>query len=200
MYTTQDRVESYLKRVLTSDEVNLLESAIKYMSSYIDGYTNRSWSDVDTEDEEEVEATLRYFDGNGRKELWVDDFTALESISLLDSNGNSISELVTDTDWLLYPSNNTLYESVRLRGYYFPYGSSTVAITAVWGSGDVPDDVVMVCTALVGNYLSGMGDEQGKFTKESIEGYSYELKNRTPLDSTTSMLMATLDRWKKITL
>ena len=197
MYTTQERVESYLKRSLTDEEVELLDSTISYLSSFIDGYTGRSWLEVDSTDD--PEATVRVFDGNGKRELFVDDFTSVESITLLDGNGNTISEFVTDTDWILYPLNKSVYESIRLRSYYFPYGSATVSIEAVWGSGDVPVDIVMVCTALVGNYLSGMGDD-GKYAKESIEGYSYELKSGTLIDSETQSLMKTLDKWRKITL
>lgn len=197
MYTDQSHVENYLKRVLTDEEVGLLDETITYLSSFIDGYTNRSWLDID--EEEEPDTTVRVFDGNGKRELFVDDFTEVESIELLDSNGNTVTNLVTDTDWILYPLNEDVHESIRLRGYYFPYGSANVSIEAVWGSGDVPTDIVMVCTALVGNYLSGMGDD-GKYAKESIEGYSYELKSGTLIDSETQSLMKTLDKHKKITL
>lgn len=196
MYTNQSKVEAYLKRALTSEEVELFDDTVDSIASFIEGYTGRTWLPYGDEDEE-LEAEERIFDGNGKKELFIDDFTAIESIKLLDRNGNTIAELSEDTEWKAYPHNSSLKESVRLQNYTFPMGSGTVEITAIWGSGDVPIDVVMVSTALVGNFLSGMGDSTGQYKKESIEGYSYELMDGSTTDEETKGLLGKLDKWKK---
>lgn len=199
MYTNQSKVESYLKRALTDDEVDLLDDTIDYLSSFIDTYTDRSWLPL-TDEDEDVEATTRTFDGNGKSELFVDDFNSLDSVNILDSQGNTAQIYNQDSDFILYPLNNDVKQSIRLRSSRFPLGPANVEITAIWNSGDVPKDVVVVCTALVGNYLAGMGDSTGQYKKESIEGWSYELLDGTTTDEDTQTLLATLDKWKKFTL
>lgn len=202
MYTNQSRVENYLKRELTSAEIELLDETIDYISKFIESFTNRSWLPLSDEedDSEEIEATGRIFDGNGSYELFVDDFTELESIRLLDSQGNIVATYSDETNWSLYPLNSDVRQSIRLRTSPFGNGSGSVSITAVWGSGEVPTSVIMVCTALVGNFISGMGDSSGQYKKESIEGYSYELLDGTVSDEQTQSLLNTLGRYKKFTL
>lgn len=199
MYTNQSKVESYLKRALTDDEVELLDETIDYISQQIDSYTGRSWLPYEY-DGEALEATARIFDGNGQREIYVDDFTDLESVRLLDSDGETASEYTSDSDFITYPLNSTTKSSIRLRTAGFGLGSARVEITAIWGSGDVPSGIVMVATAMVGNYLASTGDSSGQYKKETIEGWSYELLDGTVTDEQTQALLTTLDKWKKYTL
>lgn len=202
MYTDQARVEAYLKRELTEDEQNILDDVISYVSSDIENYTNRTWYSVDTSDDDiDAEAAEeRLFDGNGRRELFVDDFSILSKIEFLDDFGSVNLTYQASTDWLLYPLNTTPKNSIRLTGDVFPHGAGNIAITAIWGAGVVPAGVIMACTALVAKYMQKAGSNAGMFKSESIEGYSYQLLSGAEIDSDTNRIMDTLDKWKKVIL
>lgn len=202
MYTNQSRIEAYLKRSLTSAELINLDETIEYLSAFIENYTGRTWSPLsdDPSYETDDEPSVRVFDGNNGKELWIDDCKTISKIELLDSSGSVSSTYSLTTDFITYPLNKTIVESVVLRTTRFPKGRANVAITAIWGGGTVPSAIVMVCTALVADFLSDSGDEANDFVKESIEGYSYELAQGTDRTESQSKLMVTLDKYKKESL
>lgn len=196
MYSTQDRVEAYLERELTEHEVTMVDEAISKISDFINTYTNREWLSIDIEDDEiEEEVSDRYFDGTGSKELYINDFSILDSVTILDSQGGIILSFELATDWILYPLNKGIKQSIFLRNYHFPVGQSNVKVSALWGGGNVPDGVVSVCTALVANFLQGIGE--ASFQRESIEGYSYELGGLSNKDQD---LVKGLDVYKKFIL
>jgi hypothetical protein len=202
-YTDQTRVEAYLKRELTEEEITILDEVIAYVSSFIDGNTNRTWLSVDTEQDEidDIESDERIYDGSGGKELFIEDsFIALESIKILDYQGNVSTTFSQESDWLLYPLNKNPKQSIVLRTSFFPWGAGRVAITAIWGDGIVPDDIVIVCTTLVGKYLQKAENSSGLYKKESIEGYSYETLTADEMDKDTDKTMETISKWKKYLL
>jgi hypothetical protein len=197
VYTDQDRVEGYLQRSLNASELVNFDDVIEYVSGFINDYTNREWNDLDDSD---PAATARLFDGNGEKELEVDTYSDLSQVEILDSQGSALVTLTDEDDWVTYPHNSTYKDSVYLRNYIFPKGVARIRLTAVWGSGDVPAAVIMVTTALVGKFIASSPVTSGGFKKESIEGYSYELKTANDLDTETSELLSRLDYVKKISL
>lgn len=198
MYTTQSRVEAYLARDLTDEETLLIDDTIVFISQFIDSYTNRSWLSIDGEFPEEEE--VRYFDGNGNKELTIGDFASISEIEILDSDGNMFTSYTEDTDWLTFPLNKTTKSDVRLRSYRFPSGRGNIRITGVFGSGTVPQGVQIVATALVGKYLTKQSSSSGKFKSESIEGYSYTLRDDAEQDKDIQRLLSMLDMHKRILL
>jgi hypothetical protein len=202
MYTNQAKVEAYLKRVLTASELVNLDDTIEYLSEMIDNYCNRQWSPlaIDEGYEDEDDPTARLFDGNNGKELWIDDCQDISKIEILDSSGNVMTTYITTTDWITYPLNKDIIESVVLRGHKFPQGRANIQVTAIFGSGTVPKMIVMVCTALVADFLADSGDVSEDFKKESIEGYSYELFERGNTNEEQQKLFDTLSKYKKETL
>lgn len=142
----------------------------------------------------------RLYDGNGEKEIYIDDFISLSEIGLLDSQGDAMTTLTDDDEWLLSPPNKTTKQTIYLRNYRFPIGRARVLVTGVFGSGAVPAPVVMVCTALSGNYIGRMGTKAGGFESESIEGYSYRLMSGKGVDEETRTILATLDNYRKLIL
>lgn len=146
------------------------------------------------------EADSRMYDGNGEKELYIDDFVSLSEISLLDSQGEISLTLDDDDEWILAPANKTTKQSIYLRNYRFISGRGRILITAVFGSGAVPEAVVMVCTALCAKFISRMSSNVTGFKKESIEGYSYELLSGKDIDEESMVLMNTLGNYKKVIL
>lgn len=198
MYTTQSRVEAYLSRELTDDEALLIDDTIAFISEFVDSYTNRSWSSIN--DEEEVEATERYFDGNGRKELDVGQFTDPTEIVILDSQGDVQQTLELTTDWLTFPANKDVKTEIRLRSYRFPTGRSNIKITAKWGGGTPPNSIVLATTALVSKNIVKQSATNGEFKSESIEGYSYTLKDASDTDKEIAKVLSMLDMHKRILL
>lgn len=198
MYTNQSRVEAYLDRELSDSEALMVDDTIALISEYINSYTNRSWRSLD--DEEEPEAEERLFDGNGLQSLNIGDFQSITKVELLTSQGNVYQTLDSANDWVLSPSNKTTKTDIKLRGYRFPEGVATVRVTGIFGGVEVPSAVVTVATALVGKYLVKQSNTQGKFKSESIEGYSYTLKDDETTDRDISSLLSMLDMHKRILL
>lgn len=201
MYTDQSRVESNLHRELTEDEMVIIDEVIEYCSSSVEGYTNREWLPVDPEgDDIQDEADSRFFDGKGSRELFIDDFSDIEKVKILDAYGDTIREYDLDSDWVLYPLNKSTKQSIRLKFGHFPVGSGNIEVVAIWGGGFVPADVVMVVTSLVAKYLQKASTNTGMFKSENIEGYSYQLLSSGEIDADRDGLLKTLDKFKKFTL
>lgn len=197
-YTSKANVEAYLGRSLTTGENTLLTNVIEYISKFIDTYTHRSWNSLGAT--VEPTATSRIYDGNGEKELHIkDSFKTLTKIEILDSQGGIALSLETPTEWVIYPLNNDIGESVYLRNYSFPCRNACVKLYAIFGDGAVPNDVVTVCTTLVSKYIQSISANQG-FKKESIEGYSYEIMTGENLDTDIRSAISTLDIRKKLLL
>jgi hypothetical protein len=196
-YTDKEKVEAFLNRELSENEETLLDSVISYISIYINNYTGRVWNDIDGEF---PDASSKLYDGNGKKEIFVDDFASISSIELLDSQGDTYVTLTDETEFLTYPMNDAIANSIYLRNYRVGTGAGRIKITGVWTSGDVPDDVIMVATALVGRFLNRRDVNSASFKKESIEGYSYEILTGKESDEEVKTLLLTLDSRRKISL
>ena len=194
-YTDQEKIEAYLNRSLTAKEITLINFIIPYISKFIKTYTNRDW--LGLEDEEE-EPTAKLYDGSGSGKLYTDDFTALESVMLLDSLGAAYLTLDDEEDFVLYPLNDTVKEGIYLRNYRFPKSNASVEVTAIFNSGPVPEDIVTVATALCGIfYRKGVA---GGIKQESIEGYSYSLGTMAEQDAEVKSLLDTLNMRRKLGL
>lgn len=198
-YTDQSRVEAYLKRTLSAEESVLLQPIIEYVSKIIEVYTNRAWNGCQEDDDDEnVIATARLFDGNGECEIYIDDFSDLEKIELLDSQGSVFETIDDEADYLLYPANGTVFDDIYFRGRRFPRGRGNIRVTAKFSSGNVPDGVIVVATAMVCNNLSSSNDNGLK--QESIEGYSRTFLTPSDYISQNETLLGNLDIYKKVLL
>ena len=195
-YTSKANVEAYLGRSLTTSESTLLDGFIEYFSQFINSYTNRIWNDIDGND---PTSSSKIYDGNGMREIRLNDSVKeITKIEILDTSGAVYLTLLPD-DFIAYPLNRLVTESVALRHYIFPNRRASVKVYGKFTDGEVPADVVSVCTALVGRYIGNASTNRG-FKKESIEGYSYELLTSDEQDSEVRNLVSTLDMRKKILL
>lgn len=214
-YTNLARVQAYLGRDLSAPELVLLNDVISYYSSFIQTYTNRQWLDLDEAQDEyaEVDPAPRRFNGSGAATLYPDDFIELEKIVIYDRFGSVFLSLTEG--WTVYPLNSNPKQFIKLTDSYFPSGQGNIELTAIWGTGLVPDDVVMVVTVMVASFLSGSGagllvssgsGSSGELKSESIEGYSYTKFDPSQTASIRFSfsgrddLFLTLDKWKKFVL
>ena len=192
MYTTQEKIEAYLGRDITDDELVILNDVIETVTKFINDYTNRTWGNTVTEP--------RTFDGSGNKELFLPNFTDVTKIELLDTLGGAVLELDVPDSVVYYPINETVYTSIRRRSGTFPRRPHSVRITATWGSGALPNPVSLSATMLAANYLSTKKDNLTGFKKESIEGYSYELLSGAESSEKVSKALSYLGSYKRIVL
>lgn len=197
MYTDESRVENFLQRELNSYESAILQEVISAASLQIDDYTGRSWSPIG-ENDEEPEAEERFFDGNGSREIFIDDFIGLESVGIVDRFDDE--DTLTDSDeWILTPSNKNPKNAIRLKNRRFPEGIANIKVTAIWGGGTPPATVVMVCTELVAKYIGRMVIT-GPYKRESIEGYTRELMNQEEVASDMENTLSKLGFLRRVVL
>jgi len=206
IYTDQARIEAYLNRSLTDDEGTIVEQVIEYLSNYLGSYLNRSYFSIRDEDgvgegeDYASVASARIFDGEGKKEIYIDDFTGLTQIDFLDAEGSSYNTFTATTDWLLFPLNKNPKESIRMRATHFPNGYGNVQMTANWGSGACPAPVIMTATILVGKFFKKAEINKSTYKSESIEGYSYTLQSNADHDAEIKNALDMIKPYKKITL
>lgn len=186
-------MESYLQRSLTAHELAVLEAVIASVSDYISTYLGREYVNIDGST---PTATTRLFNGSGLPEIYIDDFTSISEIKLLDIEGNDYLEL-TDTYLQFHPLNSSIHESVFTSEIRFPKRLGNVSVTGVFTSGSLPDPVISTASILVGLYLAEMRDHDTNIKKESIEGYSYERLSPSDYVAKKTMYLSSLDIYQK---
>lgn len=196
-YTDQAQTESYLQRELTEYEQESFDQVVEQVSDFINTYTSREWRDKDAEGD--AEASQRIYDGNGQRELFVDDFGEITTLKILDSDGN-VYETISSDDFIAYPLRSSTKDSIYLRKRNFPYGRATVQLTATFASDGVPVGVQMVAAELVGIFFAQGKSSSDDFKKESIEGYTYELMSGAERSDKIQSALSKLDKWRKVLL
>jgi hypothetical protein len=154
-YTTLAQVKTLLpdSRFTTAHE-DAIEAIIGRVSRLVDTYTQREPGAYYV-----TASETRYFDGNGKAELWVDEMAAAPTkVSVAESGeidpasgtGGDYTEWA-DTDYFLWPSNALKRQEPYLRldidtmngskTIWYRYARA-VKITAQWGfSSTAPDDI-----------------------------------------------------------
>jgi hypothetical protein len=194
-YTSQEKIEAYLGRTLTADELIYLEDSIDNITEYIKAYTGRNWlTSIDY-----VEEEARIYDGNGARELYIDDYTNLSKIEFLDGYSNAY-ETIPATDYSFYPLGSQVKDSIYVRFRNFPNRRSSVRVTAEFHSGLLPAGVRAVATALMGEFIASKQFLLAPFTSESIEGYSYSVGTGQANESQAKIkgLFSRLDPYRRI--
>lgn len=198
IYTTQERVEAYLGRDLTTaEEVNIV-ALIASVSSAVGAYLGREYIDIG-DDETDVAVTTRYFDSVRSHELFVDDMLSVSGIDIVTSEGESY-QAFTDDMYYLYPLNGSVFSSIYFHTGGFPGRGNAVKVSGKFSSGVVPPEVIMAVTQLVAQSLTNVSSVISPFKKESIEGYSYEIASSgETVNGQNAVIMNTLSHLKKIT-
>ncbi len=170
MYTTETAIENYLMTDIDSSFSSQISAWITAAESYIDNYTQKSF---------EGTTTTRYFDGNGKREIIVDDFTTLTSVQILQVNSDDVEYTLTeglDDDYVLYPYNETPYYKLMMVASssvgVWLRGLKRIKLTGVWGhSAIVPEDIKLVATMLVADIIK-QGRDSGEIRSEALGDYS----------------------------
>ena len=178
-YTNEKRIENYLMAnidpsfVIAAGE-NQITEWIDVAELYINRYTGRK----DGFEEDEV-ASVRYYDGNGKTEIEIDDCTTITSVEILEASGTDIAYTLTeglDNDYIVHPYNELpTYRLVIIPNAQvgvWPSGKMRIKITAKWGyATDVPEDIRLAATMLVAGVIE-KGLRGGKIRSETLGDYS----------------------------
>ena len=139
-------------------------------------------------------AADRYFDGSGARELLIDTYYALVSVTTLDVDGDD--DVTIDTDGIIeYPLNRTAKDRIYLETSAsiakFPAHRNAVKINAKWGFASVvPEDISLAATRLLGHLLNKR-IKGGDTKSESLGDYSisfFEIDEAANLLGVTNIL------------
>jgi hypothetical protein len=171
-YTTAQKVKNYMQITnFNHAGVNLsITDWIIAASDWIDNYCGRTFT---------AETSTKVYDGQGKYQLVVDDFTTITRIETLDEDG-AVDEYTTDkTDWYTYPVNTKPKHRVdlnRLSNDFmgaFPSGQQNIKIYADWGfESSVPKTIELVCTMLVSELVKNNDQQTTNMDSESLGDYS----------------------------
>ena len=175
MYTSKTKLEKYLTVDIDNSfdsQIILWEEAVR---RYINNFTGTSF-DAPTE--------TRYFDGNGGKELSIDDFVSITTLEILELESDDVEYTLTegkDNDFITYPynteSHSVLILTVNSPIGNFPKGRKMVKVTGVWGKKSaVPADIELAATILLSGIVE-KGIKGGTVASESLGDYSVSFKD-----------------------
>ena len=197
-YTDETSILQYLglsslPSPLTSASITAYIAAVE---KWIETYCGREF--------EQESASYKLYDGNGEKELLVDDIISLTKIEILDEDGNVDYTLDSSSYYYLYPANKTPKTKIVINGYNAPVGTflkgnQNIKVTATFGyASTVPADIKLATSKLVAGiieekYLSQAGD----IKSETLGEYSITVQD---IEQSARKLgvMDILDRYRVI--
>lgn len=172
-YTTKVAIENYLMIDIDASFSSQITEWIKAVSEFIRLETNRDWL-------ADGSATPRYFNGNGYQDLRIDDFIGTPVVEVGEDFGTG---LVTTTDFVSDPINETSKHTIILKNTDFPKGVQNVKVTAKWGYAEaVPEDIKQVATILASALVLAGTNQDGEISSEKIGNYQVTYKNDTHKD------------------
>jgi hypothetical protein len=170
LYTNESKIEQYLQIDIDDSIAASVVDWITWVSQYIDNYTGTTF---------ESSNQIYYFDVTDKESrVFVDDLVSINTLELLDTNGDVTDTLTENTDFWLYPLNRTTKNEIRLNPYgkysIFPYsGSRKIKINGNFGvSATVPKDIEMVATQMVGDIIKQSSSEAKSKKSETLGEYS----------------------------
>lgn len=198
-YTSQTLIENYLQRTLTASEVSFLTTLIPAVKLWIDQKLNSTFDSVGS--------TSRYYDG-GDQHIDIEPCTSVTEVVSVNDDLTDSYIYTEDTEYILYPLNETVKTEVRGRGFKFPDGDSRIKVTASFSEydGGVPSDIQLVATRLVAGIINqGKVDSSGgNVSSESLEGHSISYDTSISavenIADNDPVVRATLDARKSILL
>lgn len=196
-YATQASVEGVLGRSLTTSEAAALPALLSAVDKYINGQTGRSWGDA-------VEET-RYYDVERSKVVDVDPFVIKVGddakafkLEYVDAD-EVVQSLIDSSDYEARPRNEAVKTWIQKRGGTWGSGCASnvtsLALTAFFGGGAVPEDIAYAAAWLAANQIGGT--QSLSLKSESIEGYSRTFADASKSDG-GSFLLDTFARYYEV--
>lgn len=180
-YTNEDNIEFFLKRQLSADEQNLLDILLATIDAWIDDQTGSTFAST---------VGTKYYDG-GERIIEIDPCTTITAIAYVDTDNSVIETYDPDTDYKLRPINEDTKKWIEFL-FCAPEGIANIAVTASFGLGEVPDDIVYLATFMAGQMFSSTFTRQLK--SESIEGYS---RTFAEISENNAFISQTINKYTK---
>lgn len=176
-----------------------IEEWISAIEAWINTYCNREF--------ETETATYKLYDGDGTKELLIDDITALTKIEILDEDGNVDYTIDNVLYYFLYPANKTQKDRVVLNPSnspiaWFPKGNQNVKVTADFGySATVPEDIRLAATKLVAGIIAEQNlDLAGEVKSEKLGEYAISFNDVEKMANHLKVKKDILDKYRRISV
>jgi len=171
MYTSKQNLQNFLVLNISSDLDDQINEWIDAAEAWINKYCGREF--------EQESATSKLYDGDGTKELLVDDVLTVTRIETLDEERN-VNDTLDNTDYYwLYPANETpkwkiVIDSRNAPIAVFPRGRQNIRVVGTFGySVSVPADVELAATKIVAAIIrESVTDVTGLIKSESLGDYS----------------------------
>lgn len=184
MYTNKGTIQNYLAVDIDSSLDTQINTWIAAAERYIDNYTGRTF--------EESLSETRYFDGNGERELDIDEIISITSLEILETSSDDVQFTLTEgrgSDYILYPYNETFKYRVILtvnsQVAVWSGGKQRIKITGLWGHGSTaPEDVELAATMLVAGIVE-KGMKGGTVQSETLGDYTVTFKD---IDNISSVM------------
>jgi hypothetical protein len=178
MYTTEDKIEKYMMIDIDSSMSSQLTQWITAAQLYIDKYTGKVGGfDASV-------ASAKYYDGNGKSEIDIDEFISLSSVQLLELDSDDVEWTLVEgktEDFITYPYNTTpkyrltLMPGSQIGAFY--EGKKRIKVTGIWGNSTVvPADIELAATMLVAEVIE-KGLKGGKISSETLGDYTVSFDN-----------------------
>ena len=177
-YTTKEKVSDYISMDIDASMDARIAEWAEAVDEYIHKKTGVYSFEADTVD------SVKYYDGNGLKEMIIDDYVDITSIEILDETTDDVNFTLLPgrvVDFTSRPINTDNKYKVRVTPNsqisYIPMGCDNIKVTAKWGySVSVPKQISFAATLLVHGILQ-QGMEGGKIKKEVLGDYevSFEM-------------------------
>lgn len=196
-YITPAELASFLGVTIPSGGADI---AINSAVDYIDQFTGRSFIADD-------ESSVRYFDGNNKSRLLIDDCVEIDEVAIKTSTYDTIYMEVPDeglTRYIALPNNyearNRPITEIGVLNTLFFSGLQTVKVTAKWGfSIEPPPAIKQACLILAGGYYLYKGSNTGEVKSEKIGNYSVTYSSPEGWSALTNSI-ETLRAYKKYPL
>jgi hypothetical protein len=158
-YTTKTEIENYILQTIDVTFNSQIDSWIESIEKYIDKFTGRNFV-------ADSVATIKIYDGNGTRELLIDDCVQITKIEIDD-------EEIDSDDYYIYPANETCKNRIVLSDAIFTRDYQNIEVTAKWGySVFCPDDITLATTVLVAGIINYSDKSKGKVRSQTIGRYS----------------------------
>ena len=182
-YIQKSQIENYLMTDIGNTFDTQIKDWISSAETYINNYTGRR------NGFEELTASAKYYDGNGLREINIDECIEITSVEILESNSSDVEWTLTEgqeNDYIAYPYNEIPLYKIKLVNTAevgaFYKGKKRIKITAKWGyKSSVPEDIKLATTILVAGVVE-QGLKGGKVKNESLGDYSvaFEMMKDSP--------------------
>jgi hypothetical protein len=163
-YTSVDKIGSYLLVDIDVTYQDAVDEIITGVSKLFDAMANRKLV------AEEGDA-VRYFDGNGKTALLIDDFVSITTLEIGDTYGDN---LAATTSYVLYPKNaDEPRNMIMLKDGSFTPGVQNVKVTGKWGAfAETPADIELAATIVAAGILNNQLKGNQAKKSEAIGSYS----------------------------